>query len=518
MKILLHSFVFLAASVALAQNQIPQISNVYLSFSGSTATIHYTLSDAENDACEIHFLISDDNGKNFVSKAGTVSGHVGFPVFPGSDKKIFWDTDTISDLSHYQFKIVADDRQVPSVQSIVGAVDSNLLKRDLQFINGIRHYKTNPAKLEEVKDSIENRFRKYGLETYRHEFVRDNYIGHNIIGKKPGLASEDTTLIIDAHFDTVNNSPGADDNGSGVAGVWEALRVLAPFHFKKTIKFIGFDFEEVVNNVGTWGSYLYTQSQIPAWEKIIGVANFEMIGYYSELPFSQQVPAGFNLLFPNQFNQVAQDSFRGNFITIAGDASSDKLVKTFDSLTRQYVPDLKIISVTLPGNGTIAPDFRRSDHQHFWDLDIPALMITDGANFRNQHYHLPSDDVSKIHFTFMSKVVKATVATIATLAGLQHSSVYRSSVLAAGIPPSNVMCPILLTPNPARGQINIQADHCFSGNLSFRLFTANGKKIRELQPQSSAFQLDISNLLPGTYFGVIDDGKNRVVRKIVVSK
>lgn len=518
MKSIFPSFVLLSAISTFGQNQVPQISNVNLSFSGNVITINYSLSDAENDACEIHFLISSDNGATFVSKAGSVSGNVGFPIQPGNGKQIFWDTDTISDLSNYQFKIVADDKQVPTIQSIVDAVDSNLIKSDLEFVTGIRHYQTNPAKLEEVKDSIESRFIAYGLSTYRQDFMRDNYLGHNIIGKKAGLASEDSTYIIDAHFDSVNNTPGADDNGSGVVGVWEALRVLAPFNFKKTIKFIGFDFEETVGSSGTWGSYLYTQSQIPSWEKILGVVNFEMIGYYSDVPNSQQVPVGFNLLFPNQYNQVAQDSFRGNFITNAGDASSDNFVKAFDTLTKQFVPDLKIVSITLPGNGTISPDFRRSDHQHFWDLDIPALMITDGANFRNQHYHTPNDDISKINFAFTSKVVKATVATIATLAGLQHSSVYQSSVLANGIPQSNVMCKITVSPNPAKAQFSIAADNCFSDGFSFSLFNAEGRKVLQMQAEKTMFNLNVSTLPKGTYFGVFEAGEKKAVKRLEIVK
>jgi len=517
MKSTLLALLTIVASIAFAQNQVPQISGVTTSFSGTVVTFNYTLSDAENDASEIHFLVSNDNGNTFVAKAGSVSGDVGFPVQPGS-KQIFWDTDTIADLSNYAFKIVADDRQVPSIQSIVDAVDSNLLHNSLQFVVGTRHYLANPTKLEAVKDSIENFYKAHGLVTYRQDFPRANYLGQNIIGTKAGLASEDSTYIIDAHFDSVDDAPGADDNGSGVVGVWEALRVLAPYNFKKTIKFIGFDFEENVGSTATWGSLQYTLSQIPAWEKILGVANFEMIGYYNNTANSQQVPAGFNLLFPNQYNQVAQDSFRGNFITNAGDASSDAFVKIYDSLSKQYVPDLKILSFTLPGNGTISPDFRRSDHQHFWDLDIPALMITDGANFRNSNYHTPTDDISTINFTFMSRVVKATVATIATLAGLQHSSVYQSSVLTNGIPQSNINCAIGVLPNPAKVKFLLNAGDCFTSNFTFSLYNVAGKLVQQLQPKTAQFNVEVAHLAKGVYFGVFEEGSNRVVKKLEIAR
>ena len=79
------------------------------------------------------------------------------------------------------------------------------------------------------------------------------------------------------------------------------------------------------------------------------------------------------------------------------------------------MPDLKIISLTLPGNGLIAPDFRRSDHANFWDINAPAVMLSDGANFRNLDYHTPNDLTNILDYQFMANIVKGTVATIATL-------------------------------------------------------------------------------------------------------
>lgn len=516
-QLLLSFFLFFALSV-FSQNQVPQIQNVSISLNGSIATINYSLSDAENDDCEIYFLISDDNGKNFVSKAGNVSGDIGYPIQAGSGKQIFWDTDTIADLSNYAFKIVADDRQIPSIQTLVNQVDSNLLRKDLEYVSGIRHYQTNPAKLEAVKDSIENRYNAYGLQTYRQDFMRANYLGQNIIGKKAGLAHEDSTYIIDAHFDSEDDAPGADDNGSGVVGVWEALRVLAPYNFKKTIKFIGFDFEESVGGIGTWGSLVYTQSEISAWEKILGVANFEMIGYYNNAPNSQQIPFGFDLLFPNQYNQVVQDSSRGNFIISAGAGPSAPFVNAYDTFAKQYVPELKIVSINLPDKGTISSDFRRSDHAHFWDLYIPALMITDGANFRNVNYHTPSDTIGTLNFTFMSNVVKATVATVASLAGLQHSSFYQASVLANGIEKNNINCEISIAPNPAKVQFQIDAKDCFAGGFSLALFDVYGRKVLQTYSKSERLNVDISAISKGIYFGVIENESGKLVKKIQVLK
>ncbi len=76
----------------------------------------------------------------------------------------------------------------------------------------------------------------------------------------------------------------------------------------------------------------------------------------------------------------------------------------------------------MPGNGSIAPDLRRSDHASFWDKNYKALMITDGANFRNKNYHTIKDSLQYLNMDFLTKVVKASIATLATLAGVEHGT------------------------------------------------------------------------------------------------
>jgi Zn-dependent M28 family amino/carboxypeptidase len=390
----------------------------------------------------------------------------------------------------------------------------------LLSIQGVRHYQGNPAFLEAVKDSIEARFVSAGLQTFRHAFQRPvaNYTGHNIIGRKPGMGEEQTVFIIDAHFDSVQNGPGADDNGSGVVGFLEALRVLAPYNFERTIKFIGFDFEESVGvSGGLYGSRQYVQTQLQSWETIAGVVNFEMIGYYSEQPNSQQIPTGFNILFPNEYNTVAADSFRGNFIVNVGDTESQDFTLAFDSLTRQYVPDLKIVSLTLPSNGLVAPDFRRSDHANFWDIDVPALMITDGANFRNTYYHTPNDSVSKLNFTFMSRVVKGAVATIAALAGIQHSSYADADVLPASVTEQKTNCEIEVFPIAVRNVLTVKTGGCFTHEFILHLMNAEGKTILTRQESNvNETQINFTDLPCGVYLLMLQDGKHRAVKKVIV--
>jgi len=166
-------------------------------------------------------------------------------------------------------------------------VASNRIMANLEFIEGIRHRTANEPHLEAVKDTIEQRFIAANLIANREDFLFGSYTGQNVVGHLEGANHSDTTYIIDGHFDTVSDSPGADDNGSAVAGMLEVARVLGPYQFKKSLRFIGFDLEEE----GLLGAFNYTAEDIPDAETIKGVFNLEMIGYYTEEPNTQEFPA-----------------------------------------------------------------------------------------------------------------------------------------------------------------------------------------------------------------------------------
>ncbi len=502
--------------IVFAQNQVPVISNFNASAGGGQVNITYDLSDAENNPCDVSLLVSSNGGQTYLSKAGTITGDVGTGIVPGTGKQITWNYDTVSNIFAYSLRLVADDKQLPDIQDIVDAVDSNRLRSNLEFVSGIRHYTANPAHLEEVKDSIWNSFVSAGLNTYTQDFTKSGYLGQNVIGRKAGLGKEDSTYIIDAHFDSVSDAPGADDNGSGVVGFLEALRVLAPYNFAKTIRFIGFDFEETVGIAGLEGSIRYTQSGIPSWEKIQGVANFEMIGYYSNVPNSQQVPTGFNFIYPAEYATLQADSFRGNFIVNAGDEESEGFMLAYKNLAATHVPALKVTSLKLVANGLIAPDFRRSDHAPFWDLNVPALLLTDGANFRNHNYHSPADSIGTLNFTFMSNVVKAAVATVATLAEIQHSSFSDFSLSQLSVPTNNPDCQAELSPVPVHDVITVHAGDCFEGGFLFSIINSEGREVLpKTQVTKSVAGFATSRLPAGIYFGILENGKGKAVRKFV---
>lgn len=513
-------FILVANSLLLGQNNAPNINNLQATFNADNqiVTINYDLEDAENDAIRIALKSSDDGGATFQINTTNATGDIGEGIQTGTGKEITWDvTGILSTPGEHIIKVVADDAFSIDIQTIVDQIDSLQIITDMNSIVGVRHRTTGAAHLQEVKDMIETIMLENNLTVEIQEFDFNGYTAQNFIGTLQGTEDDTETIIIDGHYDTIEESPGADDNGSAVAGFLSAMRVLSNYNFKKTIKFIGFDMEESAGGQGLRGSTDYVSNHIPPHETILGVLNFEMIGYFTNEPNTQQFPADFDLLFPDAYAQVANDEFRGNFITVVADQNSDPLRMAFDAAAANYVPELKVVSFS---TFLLLPDLLRSDHAPFWLTNRPALMLTDGANFRNPYYHSANDQLSTLNFTFMTNVVKATVGTAAELAEIQNSS-YATTTLDidfTGIA-EQLLCDFQVLPNPATDFTFIKFNNCNFQELNAQLIDVSGKIVMEkvLNPQSEAtIQLNLNSIESGIYFLVLKDGEKKRVEKIVV--
>ena len=85
---------------------------------------------------------------------------------------------------------------------------------------------------------------------------------------------------------------------------------------------------------------------------------------------------------------------------------------------------LPAISVTLVGDqkkSDLFGDLRRSDHAPFWDVDYPAIFISDSGEFRNDRYHCVAgeDSVDSLVPSFTELVIRMTVSSMAETLGLE---------------------------------------------------------------------------------------------------
>lgn len=302
-------------------------------------------------------------------------------------------TEQISILQNLQ-----TDNKNLSIVTLVSQVSKENITQHIKALEGPRFNEDEKVKaVTYVKTQLEN----FGY-LVQHQKIKDN---QNLIAELKGSKFPARAFILGAHYDTVEGSPGADDNASGIAGMLEIARILARTSPSSTIQFVAFDNEER----GLRGSHQYAESLKNSGTNVIGMISLEMIAYACHTPgcqlqsFSSQSPC---------MDVEPESIITGNFIGIVANTYSVSLIDDFRNAASNFVPTLKVVSARVSGNGTCFSHTRRSDHASFWDAGFPSLMVTDTANFRNPNYHAPTDTLSTLNLIFAVDVARATLATI----------------------------------------------------------------------------------------------------------
>src|SRR5437016_6064263 len=231
---------------------------------------------------------------------------------------------------------------------------------------------------------------------------------HNVVGAVPGSDARRPSLLIGAHFDSTADTPGADDNASGVAALLECARAIASREPQARVEFVGFDLEELQTVTGRYrvGSRALARAKRARREALGGALILEMVGYRDPRPGTQIVPPFLGIDVPRT----------GDFLAAVGDTRSRDLLEGFVSAARAAAPDLPLVPYATRLRGWLLPLTRLSDNASFWDARYPSLMLTDTAFLRNPHYHRVSDASATLDYAFMAAVTEATAGALARLA------------------------------------------------------------------------------------------------------
>ena len=271
-------------------------------------------------------------------------------------------------------------------------ISQSYLKYIVENIAIPRHYFAERQNNFKVAQWIKTEFLSLGLEVYS----QGKY--NNIIATYKNNQAP-YSIIVGAHYDSVPDSFGADDNASAVAGMLAVAKALQEYP-DISILFIAFNREED----GLLGSQNFvdslTKQQI---KKTKCVHILEMIGYCSDQPKSQLVPPN----LPVKVDDI------GNFIAIIANKYSNKKLNAIIKIGENKVANLPIkgLKVFL-GLEKFFPHLLRSDHAPFWKCKMPALMWTDTSEFRNPNYHQTTDTPDTLDYAFMEKVVKLLAYSI----------------------------------------------------------------------------------------------------------
>ena len=262
---------------------------------------------------------------------------------------------------------------------------------------------TNELSIKKTENYITNYFKNIGLQVQLQQYKYGNYDITNIItGSQENLLSS-KYYVIGAHYDSVPETYGADDNASGIAVLLELARYTMQEKISLPVRFVAFTAEEPPT-FGTryQGSKVFVKSALENKDEILGAIILEMVGYTS----NEQA-------YPLVLKWMGYPS-KGNFIGIVGNRKSKKFGQSiFQSFKKNA--QLPVETLFVPFNGRILPDTRLSDHSSFWDAGLPAVMITDTAFFRNPNYHSPQDTFDTLDYFFMAELVKSLLVTLKKL-------------------------------------------------------------------------------------------------------
>lgn len=235
-----------------------------------------------------------------------------------------------------------------------------------------------------------------------------NALGPGIEDFRGNLAIEirgtsDELVIVGAHYDSIGDSPGADDNASGVAAMLALARRFANAKPKRTIRFVAFVNEEPpFFRTDLMGSVQYARRCRQRNERIVAVLNLEMLGYYGG---PQRYPPPLSLFYPRV----------GNFVAFAGNWKSRPLIRRCAASFRRHA--------AFPSEGAALPEvideIGWSDQWSFWRSGYPAVMVTDTAFFRNPHYHATTDTPETLDYESFARVVDGLAGVVSDLASAE---------------------------------------------------------------------------------------------------
>jgi hypothetical protein len=281
------------------------------------------------------------------------------------------------------------------------------LKQHIEVIAAREHNIANYDELEKVARYIEVTLQSYGFAVGRQEFVAEGKSVRNIdvtIEPSPAGSAPDV-IVVGAHYDSARNTPGANDNASGAAGVLELARLLRDLDgtSRRRIRLVLFVNEEPPYfGTSSMGSLQYARRLAAQGERVVAMYSLETLGFYSSEPGSQRYPAPFGMMFPD----------RADFVAFVGMLGSRPLVQQTMRSFRAHTQ--------FPSIGGVAPrqvpGIGWSDHWAFAEYGFQAVMITDTALYRYPHYHQPTDTPDKVEVEKLARVIKGIERVVRELA------------------------------------------------------------------------------------------------------
>jgi len=261
---------------------------------------------------------------------------------------------------------------------------------------------TNYKQLCHCEEWIKQRWEAQGYLVKKHTYLVKGKEYSNLEIEIQGHALPSEIIIISAQYDTLPDSPGANNNGSGMAILFQLSRLLKKHTPSRTLRLLNFvNEEDPFFGTEMMGSYQYAKKCREQHEDIRVMLSLDALGIYTDRLGSQKYPFPFSVFYPD----------RGNFLAFIGDFSSRKyMVETTRGFKKgsSFPIEAGVLPKWVEGAGW-------SDHLSFWKFGYPGIMVTDTGGFRSTSHTTKEDTMEKLNFEAMSRVVLGMYCTIVDL-------------------------------------------------------------------------------------------------------
>ena len=324
----------------------------------------------------------------------------------------------------------------------------------------------------------------------------------NVLAIKRGTKYPNRYVIMAGDIDSrvsdalnyTDDSPGANDNASGMAGVIEAARVLSKHDFESSVLLVGLSGEEQ----GLYGGkHLAAKAVEEGWE-IVGVLNNDMIGNIEGV--DGVIDNRTFRIFSEPTNPKDTD-FQNRMRRYYGgevDGISRQLARYVYTMTKTYMPEMNPMMIyRLDRFG------RGGHHRPFCDAGFAGIRIMEAhENYNRQHQDLRTENgieygdvIEGVNFAYAAKLTAVNAITLAALASAPPA-------------PSNVKIGGAVKPSTTLAWDEVENDNLAGYKIYFRETTSpTWDSYRFVEAGNSEFTLE-GIVIDNYFFGVASVGKD----------
>jgi len=280
----------------------------------------------------------------------------------------------------------------PKIQEIIEKINESLVREFMEYLVfeiGCRYTGTYGCK--KAAEYIHQQFENTGIQARYQDWSawgnRWNpgfFESQNVIGTHQGTDPDsDEIIIFNAHYDTVKETVGAIDDGSGTVGVLAAAYVLSQYSFKRTMEFVAVSGEEI----GLCGSHAYARELYKQQIPILVEFNADMIGKATSAETSRKIG-----------------------LSLTEDAGW--IADTMENMTKDYGFNFNITRRDMNRDATRGG----SDYFEFIQLGYESVAVWQGEG--DPYMHTPKDNISNVNFSYLVNTTRHIAATMAILADM----------------------------------------------------------------------------------------------------